>query len=192
MIIAFTGPSGVGKGYAASRLREAFPAIKEITWSTTRPLRPEEEKTTVQNRKHLPADLFALREKERSVLLAHEAHGHRYGILAEDRPDVGAVYLTEFNVANIPAIAASGWQTVLIGLVPSSIDFLHTRIVDYRRTTDSDEVERRLASARTDLAEMERLRHRFHHILTVTPDNERTIAEDIVSIVRPFISQELS
>lgn len=191
MIIAFTGPSGVGKGHATSRLREAFPVIREVTWSTTRPLRPE-EKTTVRNRKHLPADLFALREKERSVLLTHEAHGHRYGILVEDRPDISAVYLTEFNVANIPAVAESGWQAVLIGLVPSSIDFLRARLVDYRKTTDSDEVERRLASARTELAEMERLRHRFHRILTISPENERTIAEDIVSIVRPFIPRELS
>lgn len=45
MLIALSGPSGIGKGFIKEKLLREYPDIKEIQWITTRKLRSTESRS---------------------------------------------------------------------------------------------------------------------------------------------------
>ncbi len=154
---AVAGPSGVGKGTVIGRLRELHPEVWFSISATTREPRPGE----VDGR-----DYFFVSETQFDELIAEDGllewatvhHDSRYGTprrpverkIAEGRAVVMDIDVQGCAqaVSRLPAL-----RTVF--LAPPSWDELVRRLRS-RATESAEEVERRLETARLELAQQDR------------------------------------
>jgi len=148
-----SGPTAVGKGTVVSRLAADHPEIFVSVSATTRPPRPGE----VHGRHYLfvTAEQFDALIAEGALLEWAVVHGvHRYGTprgpvlaaLAEGRPAV-----LEIDLQGARQVRTSWPDARFVFLAPPSWDELVRRLVG-RGTESAEERERRLSTARAELA----------------------------------------
>ncbi len=147
-----TGPSGVGKGTLIRTLLQRVPELELSVSATTRSPRPGEEDGV---------DYHFLSEAEfdRHVLegdfLEHAAYsGRRYGTLRselERRLADGASVVLEIEVQGARQVKEKMPEAKRIFIAPPSEEALRTRLVG-RGTDDDEQRERRLATAKSELA----------------------------------------
>ena len=75
MIIALSGPSGIGKGYFKDAIISKHPEVREIVWYTTRALRPNEK-----NRQSISEEEFCSMIASGELVLIQEVFDHYYGV----------------------------------------------------------------------------------------------------------------
>jgi guanylate kinase len=151
-VFVITGPSGVGKGTLIRNLLERVPELELSVSATTRAPRPGEVEG---------ADYHFLDEAEfdRRVLegdfLEHAGYsGRRYGTLRSEvqrRLDAGASVVLEIEVQGARQVKEKLPEAMRIFIAPPSEEALRTRLVG-RGTDDDEQRERRLATAKSELA----------------------------------------
>jgi guanylate kinase len=151
-VFVITGPSGVGKGTLIRTLLQRVPELELSVSATTRAPRPGEEDGV---------DYHFLTEAEfdRRVLegdfLEHAGYsGRRYGTLrseVERRLAQGASVVLEIEVQGARQVAEQMPEAKRIFIAPPSEEALRTRLVG-RGTDDDEQRERRLATAKSELA----------------------------------------
>lgn len=187
MIISLTGPSGIGKGYIKEKIKEQWPIIRELTWITTRPLRPGELNRN-SNRKTVSTEEFDNLQNSGQLVLSQQLYGYCYGLSKSDLlQQKGIFYLTEFHINNL--LKASKWDLDIfsIALVPSSISFLQERLERYRGTETSEEIKRRLKSAKEELGHIRTYSPIFSLLVQISQDNENAIASVIIEALKPIM-----
>ena len=157
-VLVVTGPSGVGKGTLIKHLLERRPDYRLSVSATTRAPRPGE----VDGR-----DYHFLSEQEFERRLAAgefvehaEYAGNRYGTLKSElsRPARGIVL--EIDVQGARQVREALPEAKLIFIEPPSFEDLERRLA--RRASDQPEqIERRLAAARDELAAADEFDHRI-------------------------------
>jgi len=80
MIISFSGPSGIGKGFVKEHLLRIYPHIGELVWFTTRFPRSNEKQG---NRIHISSSEFNKLSEVGDLVLVQHLYGHRYGLKRE-------------------------------------------------------------------------------------------------------------
>ena len=95
MIIALSGPSGIGKGYLKNGFKTKYPTAREIVWITTRPLRKDE--IGITNRKQVTQNDF----KQMDLVLKQENFGNLYGVKRTDLTQTNGLWLTELHPDNV-------------------------------------------------------------------------------------------
>jgi guanylate kinase len=151
-LTVLSGPAGVGKSSVVTYLREHHPEIWHSVSVTTRPRRPGEVDGT--DRYFVDSETFARMVRD-GELLEHAHYAENwYGTprapvearLARDEP-----VLLEIEVQGARQVRALMPEALLVFLMPPSWDELEHRLRG--RATEPDEViERRLATARIELA----------------------------------------
>ena len=175
--IVITGPSGVGKGTLIRGLLQRLPQLELSVSATTRAPRPGE-------RDGVDYHFLAEPEFERRVaagdFVEHACYsGNRYGTLREElrrRTEAGIPVVLEIEVQGARQVREAMPEAVQVFIAPPSEQALRERLT--RRGTDSaEEVEARLATARSELE----ARDEFAHV--VVNDRLEQAIDDLTAIV---------
>ena len=177
-VFVITGPSGVGKGTLIRTLRERVPELELSVSATTRPPRPGEEDGRDY---HFLDDAEFERRVEAGEFVEHARYsGRRYGTLRselERRTAAGAPVVLEIEVQGARQVREAMPQVLQVFIAPPSEEALRNRLVG-RGTDSPEDVERRLQTAREELA----AQGEFGHV--VVNDRLDEAVEELERIVR--------
>ena len=151
-LTVLSGPSAVGKGTVAARLKQRCPWIWQSVSVTTRRPRPGE----IDGREYFFASQHEFRQMvaEGELLEWAENYGNWYGTQRSPvrrRLDVGEPVLLEIDVKGARQVRAAVPDALLVFLAPPSWEELVRRLRG-RGTESPEEIDRRLADARSELA----------------------------------------
>ncbi|WP_306232425.1 guanylate kinase [Agrococcus beijingensis] len=152
-LIVLAGPTAVGKGTVAQYVREHFPQIRQSVSATTRAARPGEI-DGVHYAFVSDADFDRLVDEGEFLEWATVHNKSRYGTprsSVQAALDEGSSVLLEIDLQGARQVRESFPDAVLLFLAPPSWEELVRRLVG-RGTETEEERERRLASARVELA----------------------------------------
>lgn len=152
-LFVLAGPTAVGKGTVAAAMRERHPEIYLSVSATTRSPRPGEVEGVHY---HFVDDATFDRLVEQDQMLEWAVvHGvHRYGTPrgpVQEALDAGRPALLEIDLQGARQVRATMPEAVFVFLKPPSWEELVRRLVG-RGTEGEEERERRLATAREELA----------------------------------------
>lgn len=153
-VVVLSGPSAVGKSTLVRCLRRRIPDLHFSVSATTRAPRPGEVDGVDYH--FVSTERFAQLIEDGSLLEWAEIHGglHRSGTLAgpvRDAVSAGHPVLIEVDLAGARAIKRAMPEVVTVFLAPPSWAELEARLVG-RGTETPEVIERRLATARIELA----------------------------------------
>jgi guanylate kinase len=180
-VFVITGPSGVGKGTLIRSLRERVPELELSVSATTRAERPGEQDGI--DYWFLDDEEFERRVQAGDFVEHADYSGRRYGTLREElerRLAGGNPVVLEIEVQGARQVRAAMPEAVQIFIAPPSEEALRARLVG--RGTDSPEaVERRLATAREELA----AQGEFSHV--IVNDRLEEAADQLEGLVRDYL-----
>jgi len=178
-LVVLAGPSGVGKSTVVAALRPKLPNLYFSVSATTRAQRPGE----VEGRDyHFVSDSAFDRMIESGELLEWaEIHRglHRSGTPSESVDHHladGDPVLVEVDLAGAHAVKAARPDALMVFLLPPSWDDLVSRLIS-RGTETPEVVERRLATAKEELAAKDRFD------ITVVNDDLDSVVRRLVSLM---------
>lgn len=166
-VTVLAGPTAVGKGTVSAAIRERYPQIWLSVSATTRPPRPGEI-DGVHYRFVSEDEFTRLVEADRMLEWAIVHGRHRYGTPrgpVEDMITAGRPVLLEIDLDGARQVRRTMPEALFVFLAPPDWDALVARLVG-RGTEDAEERERRLRTARVELA--------------AEPEFDRTIVNDTV------------
>jgi guanylate kinase len=142
----------VGKGTLIRGLRERIPELELAVSATTRPPRPGERDGADYH--FLSDDEFDRRLRDGDFVEHARYSGNRYGTLRselERRAAAGVPVVLEIEVQGARQIRERMPEAEQVFIAPPSLEALRARLVG-RGTDASEDVERRLQTAREELA----------------------------------------
>lgn len=153
-LIVLSGPSGVGKSSVVRVVRRTLPELWFSVSVTTRAPRPGE--VDGEDYHFVTADEFDRMVEADELLEWASVHGglHRSGTPAapvEEALQRGHPVLLELDLAGARAVRVSKPEALLVFMAPPTWEDLVHRLVS-RATEESDATERRLQTARVELA----------------------------------------
>lgn len=160
-LIVLAGPTAVGKGTVANYIRENYPDVLLSVSATTRKPRPGE----VEGVNYFFVDDAEFdRLIENDELLEHATvhNASRYGTPRgpiDEALSRGDSVLLEIDIQGARQVRAAMPEATLVFLLPPSWDELVRRLVG-RGTEDAEERERRLETARHELAAQDEFDYR--------------------------------
>jgi guanylate kinase len=168
-ILVITGPSGVGKGTLIKGLLERVPGLELAVSATTR--KPRAGEVNGVDYHYLSAEDFDRRVAAGEFVEYAEYAGNRYGTLKSEltRPARGIVL--EIDVQGARQVRGRLPEARLIFIEPPSFEDLEKRLAD-RGSDRPEQIERRLAAARDELAAAGEFDHRV-----VNDDLQRALQE---------------
>lgn len=179
VITVLAGPTAVGKGTVVQYIKEHYPEVKLSISATTRPPRPGEI-----DGEHY----YFVSDAEFDRMLANNellewatVHGvHRYGTprrpLVEAAND-GYLVLLEIDVQGARQVRAAAAAARLVFLAPPSWEELVNRLLG-RGTENREEQERRLATARVEMAAVDEFD------VVIVNDFVEKAAEQLLAVMR--------
>ena len=184
-LVVLAGPTAVGKGTVAAAVRAEHPDVWMSISATTRKPRPGE-----QNGVHyyfVTDEQFDAMIADGDLLEYAVVHGHaKYGTPrrpVEDALAAGKPCLLEIDLAGARQVREAMPEALLVFLKPPSWDELVRRLIG-RGTETSEQQERRLATARVELAAEEEFDE------TIVNHEVHEAAEDLVKLMRSGIPDQ--
>ena len=175
----------MGKGTLIRGLRERIPELELAVSATTRQPRPGERDGADYH--FLSDEEFDRRLREGDFVEHARYSGHRYGTLRselERRAAAGVPVVLEIDVQGARQIRDRRPEAEQVFIAPPSQEALRARLVG-RGTDAADDVERRLATAREELA----AEPEFAHV--VVNDRLEKAVDELESIVRAGLARPL-
>jgi guanylate kinase len=173
-ILVITGPSGVGKGTLIRLLLDRFPRMALSVSATTRRPRPGERDGVDYH--FLSPEEFDRRIEAGDFLEWAEYAGHRYGTLTSELERDADPLVLEIEVQGARQVRERVPEATSVFIAPPSEEALRTRLVG-RGSDDPDQIEKRLAVARQELA----AREEFDHV--VVNDDLEAAVQDLERLV---------
>lgn len=177
-LTVLAGPTAVGKGTVSADVRARYPEIWLSVSATTRAPRPGEVDGVHYH--FVDGDRFDRMADGGELLEWAVVHGrNRYGTprrAVEERLAAGDPALLEIDLAGARQVRAAMPDARFVFLAPPSWDELVRRLVG-RGTEDAEERERRLATARVELA----AESEFDHV--VVNDDVRRATDELVAFM---------
>jgi guanylate kinase len=160
-LVVLAGPTAVGKGTVSAYVREHFPDVWLSVSATTRRPRPGEVDGVHYH--FVDEAEFARMERDGELLESAVVHGrNHYGTPRRPVEEALAAHrmaLLEIDLQGARQVREAMPEAVLIFLAPPSWEELVRRLVG-RGTEDEDERDRRLATARIELASQDEFDYR--------------------------------
>lgn len=181
MIIALSGPSGIGKGYFKEAILSKYPNVQELIWYTTRGLRPNEF-----NRKSISESEFEVLLNEGKMALVQDMFGHRYGISHDDLLKESGEWLTEVHPYILEEAKHINPHIITIGMITEDFSLLRERLAVKRKTENPAEIEARLGVAEKEMAIVKASPELFDEVIVVTRENESSIANIAQEIFKKY------
>jgi len=183
-VLVVTGPSGVGKGTLIRTLRERVPGLELSVSATTRAPRPGEEDGLDYH--FLSESEFERRLAAGEFLEHAEYAGNRYGTLSSEidraRAAGARALVLEIEVQGARQVREALPAAVQVFIAPPSEEALRTRLVG-RGSDEPEQIERRLAVAREELA----ARDEFKHV--IVNDRLEEAVEELVALVATMCAE---
>ena len=159
-LVVLAGPTAVGKGTVAAHIRDNHPGVALSVSATTRAPRPGEVEGVSY---YFVDDAEFDRMVEAGELLEHATvhNAHRYGTPREPVEKAladGNSVLLEIDIQGARAVRREMPEATLVFLQPPSWEELVRRLVG-RGTEDNAEQQRRLATAKVELAAVDEFDH---------------------------------
>ncbi len=178
-LIVLAGPTAVGKGTVAARIRDHHPDIHLSVSATTRPARPGEVDGIHY---YFVDDAEFDRLVATDALLEHATVHNKYRYGTPRGPiervlDAGGTALLEIDLQGARQVRAAAPDATLVFLLPPSWDELVQRLVG-RGTEDAEERARRLRTAKVELAAQNEFDYR------VVNEDVATAAAEVVELVQ--------
>ncbi len=177
-LTVLAGPTAVGKGTVSVDVRTRYPWVWLSVSATTRDPRPGEVDGV--HYRFVEPGRFDQMVADGELLEWAVVHGrHRYGTPrgpVDDRLAAGVPVLLEIDLAGARQVRAAVPDARFVFLAPPSWDELVRRLVG-RGTEDAAERERRLATARVELA----AEPEFDHV--VVNDDVHRAADELVALM---------
>jgi len=177
-LVVLAGPTAVGKGTVSTYIRENYPEVHLSVSATTRPPRPGEVHG-VNYYFVTDADFDRLTETGQMLETATVHNAFRYGTPRapiEDALAAGKSVLLEIDLQGARSVRKVMPEAVLVFLLPPTWDELVRRLID-RGTEDSAEQQRRLGTAKMELAAQDEFDHR------VVNSEVSTAAREVVDLM---------
>lgn len=176
-VFVITGPSGVGKGTLIRGLLQRLPDLELSISATTR--EPREGEVDGRDYHFLSTDEFERRMHNEDFLEYATYSGNYYGTLrteVERRLAAGHSVVLEIEVQGARQVAETMPEAERIFIAPPSDDALRNRLIG-RGTDSPEDVEKRLATAREEMA----ARAEFPHVvINDRLDDAVTALEELV------------
>lgn len=177
-LTVLAGPTAVGKGTISTYIRQNHPEVWFSVSATTRPRRPGEIDGVHYH--FLSDDDFDALIADGQLLEYAVVHGrHRYGTPAgpvRERLEQGIPALLEIDLQGARQVKEKMPDARFVFLAPPSWDELVSRLTG-RGTESAEEQERRLATAKAELAA------ESEFDVTIVNDHVRTAAEELLSLM---------
>jgi len=177
-LVVLAGPTAVGKGTVSTYIRENYPEVHLSVSATTRAPRPGEVHG-VNYYFVTDADFDRLIETGQMLETATVHNAFRYGTPRapiEDALAAGKSVLLEIDLQGARSVRKVMPEAVLVFLLPPTWDELVRRLID-RGTEDSAEQQRRLETAKMELAAQDEFDHR------VVNSEVSTAAREVVDLM---------
>jgi guanylate kinase len=179
-LVVLAGPSGVGKGTVVRALRDRHPEVWLSVSATTRDPRPGE--VDGQHYFFVTDDEFTSMVEAGELLeWATVFGGNRYGTPrgpVVERLEAGTPCILEIDLQGARQVRESMPEALQVFIAPPSFEVLVDRLVG-RGTEDERERERRLATAKDELA----AQGEFDHV--IVNDNVIDAAEALEALLLP-------
>jgi guanylate kinase len=176
-VFVITGPSGVGKGTLIRSLRERIPGLVLAISATTREPRPGERDGVEYH--FLDGDEFDRRVDAGEFVEHADYSGRRYGTLRSELErglETGAAVVLEIEVQGARQVREAIPDAVAVFIAPPGEAALRDRLTG--RGTDSEQqIERRLQTAREELAAKDEFRH------VIVNDDLGRAADELTALV---------
>lgn len=177
-LTVLAGPTAVGKGTVSADIRRRYPEVWLSVSATTRPPRPGEIDGTHYH--FIDSDRFDELVAAGELLEWAWVHGrNRYGTLRApvvERLATGRPALLEIDLAGARQVRQAMPDARFVFLAPPSWEELERRLVG-RGTEDAEERERRLRTARVELA----AEPEFDHV--VINDDVQRATDELVTLM---------
>jgi guanylate kinase len=178
-LLVLAGPTAVGKGTVSAFIREHHPEVWLSVSMTTRPPRPGE--VDGEHYHFVSAENFADLVARGEMLEWAVVHGRNcYGTPrapVEEALRQGRMAMLEIDLQGARQVREAMPEAFLVFLAPPTWEDLVDRLVG-RGTEDEEERDRRLATARVEMAAQ------GEFDATVVNDDVRRAAEELVSLMR--------
>ncbi|MGO1434988.1 MAG: guanylate kinase [Canibacter sp.] len=179
ILTVLAGPTAVGKGTVVNYLLEHYPEVKLSISATTRDPRPGE--IDGQHYYFVTQEGFDRMLAQNDLLEWATVHGvNRYGTPrgpVYDEAGAGRLVLLEIDLQGARQVRAAEPSAKLVFLAPPNWDELVRRL-EGRGTEDKEERQRRLATARVEMAAADEF-----DVVIVNDDVERA-AKELVEVMR--------
>lgn len=177
-LTVLAGPTAVGKGTVSADLRARYPQVWLSVSATTRAPRPGEMDGVHYH--FVSTEEFDALEASGEMLETALVHGrNRYGTPrrpVEERLAAGEPALLEIDLQGARKVRETMPDAQFVFLAPPSFEELERRLVG-RGTEDAEERERRLATARVELA----AESEFDHV--IVNDDVHRATDELVSLM---------
>ena len=180
ILIALTGPSGVGKGYLKECLKEEFDLTEPPVYTTRKKRRNENSSERI----FLIQEDFQRRLKTGEFILVNKIYGNYYGF-HKDAFSHSSNQITEIYVDNVNRFKKICPSALLIGLLPKSFNFLMYRLMK-RKKESGEDISLRIESARAELDKIRKRKEFFDYIYYVGRNNEDRICKDVINYVKSY------
>jgi len=180
LFFVISAPSGTGKTTLVRKVMEELPDLHFSVSYTTRPPRTNEREG--EDYYFVSLSVFQKMVERGEFLEWAEVLGNRYGTAltsVNDLASEGKDLILDIDTQGAKKVKEKVDRTVLIYILPPSLEALHERLV--KRGLDSPEmIQLRLASARRDMEEA----HWYHYLIV----NDRI--EDAIEKLKAIIIAE--
>jgi guanylate kinase len=179
LLVVLSGPSGVGKDAVLSELRKLDRPWHFAVTATTRPMRAGERDGVEYI--FLDMEIFDRMRERDEFLECAEVYGRWYGVprsQARDALRSGKDVFLKIDVQGAATIRGMAPEALLIFLIPPSLGELQERLRG-RMTESSEELERRLRTAKEEL----RLVQHFDYRVVNSDGRLDLAAADIDAII---------